>query len=120
MEQNRTIDLELLKRTIDLVERESDPLAEKSRTLLRRISDQLTSHEMSEGGEQTIGDFLRANPGVSASLSEELAEEALAFVTEACEYYYQMKDSRPLTEDEKSLGSELKTLLQSIKSLLHS
>jgi hypothetical protein len=98
-----------------------EPLASQLKAIRDRLEKSMSSSAPLEDPAELaelLPTFMRANPTVSSTVSEELVREAIAFVSGVLSFHKRVNDVRPLTEEEKKMGLVLLDVLKGAKSLL--
>jgi hypothetical protein len=113
-------DLRLIEILNGILEKDQDPALRARRDELRALH---TSIRDALGGAspssvRILPDFLLANPNLLSRLVQEEAGSTLAFVSDVCDYYRSVRQQRPLTEEERNLGKQLKELLTAVQDTL--
>ncbi len=117
---NAIIDLDLINKIQELLLKDGDPVYATARDELSKISSRIKQGLSLHGIESTnlLREFMDKHPALFATIREQMVEDVLKYVTEVCKYYSEMKSYRALTEEEKKIGRQLKSLLKDAQGLL--
>jgi len=113
--------LQLIEVVQKRLREDSDPGSATKREELTRIYECIKKScetgDAKNATEDLLPEYMKSNPDILATTSEELVREVLKYVSGVCDYYRMIKTFRPLTDEERALGRKLSELLRGVQEL---
>ncbi len=119
-DQQLEADLRLIDALRRVLEKEPHSTFQTARDEFAKIAELVKNPSCigRESALQLLPAFMASHPELFRRTILEHADETLAFITGVCDHYRTIKQQRPLTPEEKSIGGQLNQLLDLVRENL--
>jgi hypothetical protein len=116
--------LEIDRKSFQGSENDKSVSGENTRQDLEQIGQQIKNNlgvyspPVDCNATQLLPEYLKSHPMSLVTVSDDVVEEVISYVSSICAYYRGIKNQRVLTNEERAIGKELSQLLRTALELL--